>query len=119
MKDLATVKHSGEWGCSGKCRLLFVLINLSVCLPLEAEIIPAFPISGAAGFCQLHGLAIPPVKLMQMMVNSYTPVKFWAPDDSCLSRTVGLGSSYFSQHSAIPDPGLLQREMGGREYPSF
>lgn len=119
MKDLATVKHTGEWGCSGKCGLLFVLINLSVCLPLEAEIIPAFPLSGAAGFCQLHGLAIPTVKLMQMMMNSYTPLNFWAPDDSCVSRMVGLGSSCFSQHSAIPDPGLPQREKGGREYPSF
>lgn len=65
VKDLATVRHSGEWGCSGKCGLLFVLISWSVYLPLEAEIIPAFPVSRAAGLCQLHGLAIPTVKLLQ------------------------------------------------------
>lgn len=32
MKDIATVKHSGEWGCSGKCGV-FILISLSVWLP--------------------------------------------------------------------------------------
>lgn len=46
MKGIATVEHSGEWGCSGKHGLLFILISLSDgCLPFEAEVVPAFPVS--------------------------------------------------------------------------
>lgn len=123
-KGLATAKHSGEWGCSRKCGLLFVLISWSVCLPLEAEIIPAFPVSGAAGLCQLHGVAIPAVKLMQMMVNSCSPLNFWVPVSQVL-QDGGVGQQLPFPKFSYPRTWHSSRSWtpSGREaweeYPSF